>query len=246
MEKENVVSVNVVLKTIDYSIFVKIDGNRRMNKINFKRLRRSMGEEYLQVPIIINEKYEVIDGQHRLEVCKELSLPVYFIKVKGYGLSQVHRLNAVSKKWGFDEYLQGYADLGIKDYQRCEKFIEKYKFGSNETLSLLTGLNSLAGGDARNSFNEGRFKITDYNGAVRKAEMIYMLKPYYDGFKRRSFVTALLVAFNNKNFVFDEFLKKLKFQIPKLIDCTTTKQYMTVVENIYNYKRKQEDKIRLF
>ena len=49
-----------------------------------------MKKKYLVSPILVNEKMEVIDGQHRLQAQKELNLPTYYIKNKGYDLLHKH------------------------------------------------------------------------------------------------------------------------------------------------------------
>ena len=74
--------INQVMKTNDYTIFSQIKGNRFINKSHLNRIKQSIKEEYLEVPIIVNEKYEIIDGPHRFEAVKELKKPIYFIKVK--------------------------------------------------------------------------------------------------------------------------------------------------------------------
>ena len=51
-----------------------------------------------------NEKYEIIDGQHRFEAVKELQKEIYFIKVKGLELDQVRRLNTNTKGWNCENF----------------------------------------------------------------------------------------------------------------------------------------------
>ena len=83
-----------VYKTEDYFLFKPIDGNRNKNLLHINRLKKSMESNYLFTVIIVNENYEIIDGQHRFEVIKELKLPLYYIVCNGYGLNEVHILNA--------------------------------------------------------------------------------------------------------------------------------------------------------
>ena len=88
---------NHVYTTNDYTLFTSIDGNRTKNKLHIKRLKQSIKENYLFTVIIVNENYEIIDGQHRFDVIKELNLPLYYIICEGYGLAEVHILNQISK-----------------------------------------------------------------------------------------------------------------------------------------------------
>ena len=43
-----------------------------------------MAVNHLEAPIIINEKHEIIDGQHRKIAQEELELPITFIINEGY------------------------------------------------------------------------------------------------------------------------------------------------------------------
>jgi hypothetical protein len=131
---------NQVHTTTDYFLFKSIDGNRNKNLIHINRLKKSMSENYLFTIIIVNEKYEIIDGQHRFDVIQELKLPLHYVICKGYGLSQVHILNQNSKTWNMDDYLEGYCSLGYADYIKYKAFKEDYNIGHNETLTLLCGV----------------------------------------------------------------------------------------------------------
>lgn len=105
---------NQVHTTTDYFLFKPIEGNRNKNLLHINRLKKSMAETYLFTVIIVNEKYEIIDGQHRFECVKELKLPMHYIVCKGYGLNEVHVLNQNSKTWNADDYLTGYCNLETK------------------------------------------------------------------------------------------------------------------------------------
>ena len=48
--------VNQVMMTNDYDMFETIDGNREVNRLHLRRLKQSIQEKYITVPIIINEK----------------------------------------------------------------------------------------------------------------------------------------------------------------------------------------------
>lgn len=238
--------VNQVLQTNDYDIFQHIDGNRNVNKLHLKRLKESIDEEYIPVPIVVNNKYQIIDGQHRFEAVKELKKPVHFIKVKGLGLEQVQRLNKHSKDWNADDFLDGYCRMEKEDYLRYREFKKHYGFGHNETNALLTNLTRASGSNIV-AFRNGTFQIRDYELAEKNAEKIYLCRPYYeDGYKRRSFVYAMLTLFENEDYSHSEFLNKLSYQAVKLQDCTDVKGYLTLIEEIYNFKRAKGKKVRFY
>ena len=69
---------------------------------------------------------------------------------------------------------------------------------------------------------------------------------YYDGFKRRSFIYAMLKCFRNPHYCHDNFLKKLSKMSAKLTDQAGTIDYLKVIEGIYNFRIRESSKIRLF
>ena len=233
-------SYQQVHTTTDYFLFKHIDGNRNKNLLHLNRLKKSMSENYLFTIIIVNEYYEIIDGQHRFEVIQELGLPLNYIICKGYGLNEVHILNQNSKTWNADDYLDGYVKLEYKDYIQYSDFKEKYNLGHNECMTLLSGASQKLD---PHLFYSGQFKIKSIKEAETIIEKILMIEPYYDGVRRRSFIYAMISLLKNKNFEFTEFLQKLKLQPTALQDCGTVNNYKVLIEEIYNYRRK--DKVNL-
>jgi hypothetical protein len=226
--------------TKDYSLFKSLEGNRNKNLLHINRLKKSMQKHYLFTIIMVNENYEIIDGQHRFHVIKELGLPLYYIVCEGYGLREVQVLNENSKTWNADDYLDGYCNLGYKNYILYKEFKDKYKIGHNECQSLLNGSRT---DQTKHDFYSGDFTIKDINNSRVVIEKILLIEPYYVGVRRRIFINAMITLLKNKNFEYTEFLQKLKLQPTALVDCTNVSQYITLIEQIYNYKRR--DKINL-
>jgi hypothetical protein len=71
-----------------------------------------------------------------------------------------------------------------------------------------------------------------------------LVEPYYDEWKRRSFILAMLQLFKNSNFELTEFLQKLKLQPTAMTNCSTTNQYVSLIEEIYNYRRREKVNLR--
>jgi len=232
---------NQVHTTTDYFLFKPIEGNRNKNLLHINRLKKSMAETYLFTVIIVNEKYEIIDGQHRFDVIQELQLPLNYIVCNGYGLNEVHILNQNSKTWTSDDYLDGYCKLGYKDYLKYKEFKDVYGIGHYECMWLLNG-SQLS--NPTQVFFTGDFKIKNYNEACKIIEKIMLVEPYYEEWKRRSFILAMLQLFKNPNFELTEFLQKLKLQPTALSNCSTTNQYVSLIEEIYNYRRREKVNLR--
>tara|TARA_R110000868_G_scaffold14067_1_gene65592 strand:+ start:310 stop:1035 length:726 start_codon:yes stop_codon:yes gene_type:complete len=235
-----------VQTTKNYSMFKTLGGNREVSEIHIKRLKESMSKNHLTTVIMVNENFEIIDGQHRFAVSKELDLPINFIVQNGYGLEEVQILNANMKNWSINDYVNGYCDLGHEDYLTYREFVEDYGFTNQVSMLLLSGLHTSGTGItcANTLFKEGLFKVKSLSEAQRMADKIMMIEPYYNGFKRRSFVIAMYFMFKHKNFEFTEFIGKLKQQPTTLQDCTNTSQYKVLIEEIYNYRRREKVNLR--
>lgn len=231
--------------TKDYSLFKTLNGNRDVNQLHLTRLKESIKKNHLTTIIMVNEKFEIIDGQHRFLISQELKLPINYIISKNYGLNEVQILNANMKNWQTMDYVNGYCDLGYKDYEIYRDFVADYGFQNQTAILLLSG-EQLSGNDisAGSKFKEGLFKVKDLSNAKRMADKLKMIEPYYKGFMRRSFILAIYGMFKNKNFEFTEFLAKLKQQPTTLQDCTNVSQYKSLIEEIYNYRRREKINLR--
>lgn len=232
--------------TKDYSLFKTLNGNREVNHLHLTRLKESMKKNYLTTIIMVNENFEIIDGQHRFLISQELKLPINYIISKNYGLNEVQILNANMKNWTIVDYVNGYCDLGYNDYKIFREFINEYGFTNQVALFLLSGEFHCGSIEVSSStkFKEGKFKIKDLNNSKKIADKIMMIEPYYKGYLRRSFIYALTGMFKNENFEFTEFLAKLKQQPTTLQDCTNVSQYKVLIEEIYNYRRREKINLR--
>ena len=81
MNKNTDVKVKV---TDEYNIFTFAEGNRAINPAQVKNLIKSIENiGLIPTPIVVNEKMQILDGQHRVEACRQLKMPVYYIVVPG-------------------------------------------------------------------------------------------------------------------------------------------------------------------
>jgi hypothetical protein len=221
--------------TKDYSQFILLKGNRDINHLHLNRLIQSIQEKYIPVPILVNEKYEIIDGQHRWSAVKHLGFTIYYHIEPGLGLKDVHRLNTNMRTWTAEEYLDGYCDLNYPHYIQFRAFKTVHKFGQNECMAMLTH-GGHPGGSLFDTFKKGAFKIYSYEKATEIAEKITAVGEYYEGYKRRNFVFAMLDMFKNPEYSHNVFLQKLSYQSRKLTDQTTIVHYKDCIRVIYNYK----------
>tara|TARA_R110000764_G_scaffold94941_2_gene178742 strand:- start:1069 stop:1926 length:858 start_codon:yes stop_codon:yes gene_type:complete len=232
-----------IKKTKNYSLFKIHRANRQINKNHVKSIKKSMQKKFLISPIIVNEKLEIIDGQHRLIASKDLGLPVYYFINNNYSINEMQRLNAINKNWIPIDYLNTGVELNNQNYIDYKRFKKKYGFSHDINLTLLTDNST---NNNLHKFKEGIFKVKNYELACEYADLIYLISPYYKEFKRRRFISAILFLLKHKQDVFSmqEFVKKLKSRPNSLQNCISMRQYLELIEEIYNYRRQLKVNLR--
>ena len=239
---------STVFVTNDYEMFSFKDGNRPIRKAHLKKITASIASKQIAVPIVVDENFEICDGQNRFEACKSLGKPVYYIVIDGLELEDVQRLNANTKTWGPVDFLDSFCDLGYVEYIKFRAFQKKYKFAHTESLVILGGWTSNKEGiNIHQSFKDGDFRIVEYSKACEVADKISKVKKYFEAYKTKCFVSAMLKLFRESDetgYDHDKFLNKLSRQTERMTKQVDTNSYLTLIESIYNHGSKI--KVRLF
>jgi hypothetical protein len=242
-------------------MFKTLEGNRIVNKLHVRRLKESFQESYLLSPIIVNEKFQIIDGQHRFEAAKQVGLPIYFLIAPNYGLKEVQMLNENMKNWKKEDYLNAYCDLKHPEYLKFRNFMRKFpEFGILACETILTG--KLNGGNENGRsaelksesnrqghysiryFQEGELTIPNYELAVENAKKILMIKPYYEGFNRPHFVRAMIGIFRIEYYNHLKFIERLNSNPLSLQNCSNVTQYKLLIEDVYNFRSREKVSLR--
>ena len=174
-----------IQQTEDYSSFKRINGNRTINKAQVSKLFASLGgnpELAAAVPIIVNDKMQIIDGQHRFEALKKLGLPIHYAQVNGLGLGDVQIVNSATKIWTPLDYAKSFSELGIKDYDVYLEFRKKYHLSHNiliAYLSLKDKDDMRGGGNTVQTFRAGKFKATNTKLSHILCQQLVDMQQYY-------------------------------------------------------------------
>jgi len=219
-----------------------------------------MHNNHLFSPILVNEKMEIIDGQHRFNACRDLNLPVYYTVVKGYGLEEVKILNTHMKNWQKKDYLDAYCDLKHPEYLKFREFMTSYpmfkmkaaecilrnkveKGGDSQAKELRTKENP-SGRYTRRYFENGELVIKNFELAVENAEKICEIKPYFHKYNNHVFVAAMINIFKNEDYDHDTFMSKLAATPTMLQPCVNMIQYYYVIEDLYNFRSRKKVSLR--
>ncbi len=231
-----------VYVTYDYGLFKTISGNRNLNELHVERLKRSMAKQYLVSPIIVNERFYIIDGQHRFEAVKTLGLPVYYIVGKGYGLHEVQQLNLVFRAWSVDDFLDGYVNLGKQDYIDVKIFKERHNMTSTK-LAILLLCKDQRDEDVVADFKRGTYKIQNQQWADDFLVALEAFQKHLNEYRTTNFVKAFKLLYECPKYSHETMKKKLTYQGGLFEKRTTIQQYAVLLTDIYNTRLPMKSKI---
>lgn len=236
-----------VLVTKDYSLFKTIDGNRMINQLHVDKLAESMSEKQLVTPIIVNEKFEIIDGQHRFTAVQLKDLPIYYIVCPGYGLADVHRLNERSNDWKLKDFLEGYSvfaekDSRFQDYVILKQFIEENKISPAMGIFLTKGDQNEQ--DATVEFKNGYYRVRELDLAQLFLNRLEDFATHFqERYKTSVFMKAFKIFSSSKKYNHDNMIKKLEYMSGYLMNRSTIGQYVELLCDIYNTRVTERNRI---
>lgn len=229
-------AINVMV-TDEYDLFKTLEGNRRVLDLRARRIIRSIEKVgYVINPIIVNEKYEVIDGQGRLEALKRLNLPVYYIMIEGIGIEECRTLNINQTNWGVIDYIISYADMGNDAYIYLLDLINTYGKDFNQNVVLFAL--SLKISSNTSKIKEGEFTCT-FEEYERAKEVLSWLRQFTSIVQRitgrtECYYTALIFCYFDNEIDTNRLYKKMFDMQASFIPVITIQQALDEIEKAYN------------
>lgn len=212
--------------TIDYSLFKFWDINRRISKKN--NLSKSINDLDLTmfVPIIVDSKHRIIDGQHRFMACMELNKPIYYVVIPDYIAERAMVvLNATQRMWRREEFLHYFAGKNIGSCKEIEDFCRDNNWQLSNALVVYPLKQNNGTGIRKGNFVIEKNPKVDAIVQFMAREEIKRLKFS----NTRSFVLAVRHAFDRYTPRQLDKLARKSLIIPM---CANYEQYLTVFENI--------------
>lgn len=246
MNKFHGKKVGEIFETKDYSIFKFREDNRPIIPNHVKKLAKRMSERgWLPTSVVtINGSGDIIDGQNRVTAAMSVGCPIRYKVVKGAGSDEMTEMNTLQKNWSPFDHLHKFVVKGNKNYVVFNNFITDYPMYKYTEVAMF--LNNSMSSVKRDTFESGEYVVKNEKKAREWANNILELKPYFEKYYNKSiFVRAVIkIMSNKKEFVFEEFLHKVKLRPTKLVPCGTVEQYVELIEDIYNYRRSEKVNLR--
>ena len=173
-----------IKSTKDYDIFVSPETNRKISGTHAERLAMSISKRNLMQdnPILVtpksNGKHLVIDGQHRLQACKELKIEVWYREAFHADSDDIKTLNVINRNWNSKDHLRYHVKKNNINYIKFQSFMNEHDISSVEfTLKLFDKaglqfkqhghqLNHISG-KIKDNFREGGFAYPENDSEAR-------------------------------------------------------------------------------
>lgn len=239
--KKNLIEPTLKTKihiTRDYNAFTIRKTNRSVVDSYVNQLMESIQKNDLteNFPIVVNDKMEIVDGQHRYFACMALGLPIKYTIIQGEFTSKevddiTIDINTNMRIWKFKEFIHMYSQRGYPAYKRLQEFIDKYKIPASNALIIVANNRPEA-----KAVRDGKFKV----GEIPAEEIMLSLldiKTIFPDAMHSRFVEAFVKIYKTKLYDHKRDFKKLVLYRMDMMKCATIEQYVKMLEVILNKRR---------
>jgi len=227
-------------ETTNYDMFKFVEWNRGISTRQINALKRSIQiNNMLSLnPIIVDREFNVIDGQHRLTVAKEMQVPIYFI-IGDVSHSDMINLNTSQRNWQQIDYINYYAKQGDINYEKLKYIIDNNTFTITEVTILLDR------DGKKEMLSKGHYIIHNEYEVNRRLNLLKKVKSLYGDRLYQVQCIALKIALDHKEFKINHFLKNLERNTEKFRAAAKVIEQVRVIEDIYNYRLQRSNHIRI-
>lgn len=230
----------MIEKTKDYDQFIFREDNRyKIDQAHVAKLRESIKScNMLDLkPIVVNERMEIIDGQHRFLAARSLGVDIYYKIQQNIDTREVILLN-LTKSWGAMDYLNYYMKNGYQEY------IKLYNFMKDNGITLRVALNICIRTSSFNyqKFKDGEFKFQDdVSGECIELcwdtiEYIKKMNGFSSYTESSRFWKALIKLFSHHRFNEQKWRDNLKRMVERMTAKANYGDYCKMIMDIYNWK----------
>jgi hypothetical protein len=240
-------SVRQIQRTNDYDKFSFLSNNRDPSRSHIEALKRAF-EDYGNLtesqPVLVNERLQIIDGQHRFIAAQELGSPIFYTTVSGLGIQEARQMNILHKNWTTDDYAESYAKGGNQQYVTYLELKEEFGFSHSVTITYAKE------GRAKGIFAEfrnGTFVIDNLELTRERlamlADVVQIIGP---SLADKTFALAFRRAMQAPTYDHARMLKKLAELQTEFKAFSKQPDALRQLEDIYNHRYTESNRVRLY
>lgn len=234
-----------IRKTNDYSKFSIMKGNRAIDKSKVKKLVKSMEVKQLVCPIIVNENYEIIDGQHRFTASRELGLPVYYIVEEGYDIEDVKRANLIATTWNNASFMNLYLSKDLPEYKYLAEIMKKYNITIVTAIKIKSVLHNEKQNAEMEKFKSGKLVISNKKMFEDFLNKLNLFNKYKEN-RNNNFIMAFLKLSTQptyKHNIMAEQYISLLYKLDEPFDRSIAGYCDVLTNKIYSFRSGKNNKI---
>lgn len=216
-----------------YEMNRDIDKNYVVNKIKKSLLEQGWLPDF---PMLVDEDFNIIDGQHRFIAAKELGIKIPVKISKAFTDQQMIVINNATKRWTDKDFIAYRAKKGDVSARKLTTLCNRY----NLTVRAAMRAASLY---TKCSIREAVLPDFDFNKAEKIVEQILEI---CEVIKEKSgrLMESLSTFVKHPDYDHERMLNKLSNQLDRFHKCNTVGAYLELFENIYNYQSKNRIRVR--
>ena len=231
----------------NYSNFKFLEANRDIKERHVNNLVTSIKKEGQIYPILVNNRFEVIEGQHRVEACKILQIPIMFLKNDKATIKHVRIVNNCQEGWKFYDFLKSFSHHSHPNheiYQKIGLFVKEFSFQPRICLILLVG--GVDNGTKINEFKFGTFTIEDEEKSRRLAKQLLKIKTFApDLVANKKFCLSWFRVQKIEKFKVESAYDQIRKYRSKLEGCLNQEDWIEGLLEAYSYKKPKSEKISI-
>jgi hypothetical protein len=259
-----------IYETTSYDVFSFVCGNRDLNQNKVNQLAGEIKQNGLLMPIMVNGKYQVIDGQHRLMACKKIKVPVQYFIRENASVETAANVNMAGSNWTQKDWINKYADQGLSDYVILKDWVEKcaaysirqgdairiaqntarqsnYSMYSDGVIRMNVSSSKLPKGVEKlysvgNDVRIGKWQTGDMDLAnyLLTVAVSFNEFPFYC---KSAFITALIRVCRIPEFKPEELLSQARRNRKLFTHQSTSDDFIDMIDVVYNKRKHQARKL---
>lgn len=238
---------HTIQRTNDYDKFSFLSNNRDPSRSHIEALKRAFqdyGNLTESQPVLVNERLQIIDGQHRFIAAQELGSPIFYTTVPGLGIQEARQMNILHKNWTTDDYAESYAKGGNMQYIKYLELKEEFGF-SHSVLISYAKEGRVKGVFA--DFRNGTFVIDDLEATRQRLSMLADVTAIIGAtLADKIFALAFRRAMQAPHYDHVRMLKKLAELQTEFRAFSKQPDALRQLEDIYNYRYTESNRVRLY
>ncbi len=234
--------------TKNYASFSYHPQNRALIPRKIKVIARSIerfgncGMVLTRDSIIAKSKKEVFDGQHTLEACKLLKVPVNYAHYDNVPLRAMIELNKNTTAWKLPDYLQFGVGEGISDYKLLNRYFIKYNQPKAIKISSLICL--FSGSQSSQVFKGMAFKATRPEYADIVLSYLKDFSDYIEHWNHTKFIWAMCRVVDTGKYSHGHMMYKVQMASDRFRNASGVEGHKQAIEDMYNFRCTKNNLVR--